>query len=585
MFYKSLLLVGIFIVTAFYVPFLRRYKRVKKPTKLDYIALFIVLLFASLNFIFMHDTFFGGRDPGVFANAAVYLAEHRSLMIDQFINFPGWIQIGDSFQIGFHFGYISWLVTHYSLLGMMGIKLSNFIPLTISLLSIYFICRRVVSSRTGIAAILMFATTYPMFWFTRGTYNEIFSMALIWFGILCFLIAYEKKENKYLVASILSFGLFLHTRVEGIAIFGMFILITVLLHFFWNEKWIFTRKHVILLLAISLHFICYSVYILPFYFPVYSDVLRHFGLLTTPPSLTVETVNPSALRYHFTDFVFRMLSKYNLYWVILFIPLTILTCLHSKYKNSKVILMIFLLVAPIFIYLKTPFVTLDQPWFLRRYIFTILPAAFLFTAIFLFKVLDTKKYRLILISTINLIIIINLATAAPIILHREYTGMINNVEDISSKFSENDLILVDRYATGNYKLADPMYCLFNRYALWVGCQGDWCSMDELRLRADFTAFPDIYILTSSESTWLISQFPNESLELVFEKSVKYKELEWTVNLIHLPGRPPDMYDINYSIVKDLIGVPQKINEKEYLIQVYRVDSDYFKEKLEWNGDK
>jgi len=230
---------------------------------------------------------------------------------------------------------------------------------------------------------------------------------------------------------------------------------------------------------------------------------------------------------------------------------------------------ILLLLTPSFLFLYIPFVTLYQPWFLKRYVDVIIPAGFLSTAIFVHERLSNRMCRMTIVS---LVIIMNLVVSAPIIFYKEHNGMITQVEDLCRMFSKDDLILVDRYAAGNYKLADAMFFIFDRYSLWVGPPGDWCSIDKLQV--DFTKFRNVYLVTSSESStrgYLNSSFPEGSLKLVLERRIEYEELERTVDLFHWARGPQDVYDIDYSVVKSSIDVPRNIIRRSYLILVYKLN--------------
>jgi len=216
-----------------------------------------------------------------------------------------------------------------------------------------------------------------------------------------------------------------------------------------------------------------------------------------------------------------------------------------------------------------PFISFDQPWFLRRYVPIVIPVSFLSTAIFSHRHFRNRMYK---ITLVGLVIMLNLSVSAPIIFHREYGGMLTDVEDICKMFSKDDLILVDRYAAGNYKLADPMFFIFDRYSLWIGPAGDWCSIDKLRV--DFSKYRNVYLVTGSHSGYLTSEFPQGSLELVLAKEIQYEELQRTVDLQHWTSAPPDVYDIDYPLVESSIEAPRNISKNSYLILVYKLNFNY-----------
>lgn len=232
------------------------------------------------------------------------------------------------------------------------------------------------------------------------------------------------------------------------------------------------------------------------------------------------------------------------------------------------------MVIPTFIYLIFPHITIDQPWFLRRYVPIILPSAFLFTAILLFELVRNKK---LLASIIAAIIVMNLVIASPILAFSDNNGMLKNVENLCSHFSDEDLILVDRYVTRDYKMADPMFFVFGKHALWLDrdigmpIYGFPSGYNEIKSVVDFSEYGKVYIVTSPGRRGTYSVIVNGDATLVFEQDVTNRFLVGTVNVNHLPDRPPDMNDIEYTRIKPLIERPTEIVTGDYHIEVYEVN--------------
>ena len=582
-FYANLLFLSSFLIFILLLLFaIPKLRGSNMPSRIDFLAFAFVVSLAAFNCTFASDNFLGGIDNGVYSNAAVYLTRNHSLVVDEPVLLPGLMYRGDHLIVGFHLGYISWLASQYALFGIEGIRFSNFIPFVVGMLSLYFLGKKLGDDRAGLVCILMFGTTYPMFWFARGTYDEIYSLALIFFGLLCFLRAYENKQGNYLVLAVVALGLFLHTRIEAVGIFGAFLSVMSYLYLVAEEKWIFNKKTGTMIMLVILHLIYYSsIWISPislFQERIDAGVIQSTispggilgGLMSTVNDL-ISLQKPPSFQHHMTDYVFRVLSKYNLFWSIALVPITLLLQLRSlQLKKAKEILLVFLITFPTFIYVFTPFTNPQQPWFLKRYVFAILPISFLLSTLLLAGRLrgsQRKKYTLTLL--VLLVILTNLLTAFPILFHRDYEGMINQVERISMRFKEDDIILVDRSAAGNYKIADPMFYVFGRKTIWVGPPGDWCSVDKV-LKSIPTGHT-VYILIDSNNSWLRDYFPEKSMEFYFQMNLTYKELQWTVDLLHYPRCPSNMYEIDYAVVKDLIEVPSQINIRTHTILVYKLD--------------
>lgn len=573
LFYKGLLIFGIVLIAYILLRTRKKYNIFEKPSNVDIISTIFVIAFAIFNCVFAHDTFYGGRDQGLYSTYSIYLANIHTLdfnspinaLIPEFLT-PGayFIHSNSTIIPHFHLGYISWLATNYGLFGLTGIKFSNFIPLLILLISIYLIGKNIINGPVGFVAILTFATTFPMLWFTRQTVSEIFSMALIWFGVLCVLNIWNGKKDLCVIGAILSFGLLSFVRVEGVAFFGLLLVILFLFNIVKKNELKTHKKIYLLIFMIVLLIIYYNLYVQPRYIPlIYSGISNFFS--DSSSQIAVQNaveVSKSAIRYHFTDFIYLALSEYNLQIGIIFILLIFIKCIINITGNSKKILLVLFFMLPAYPYLIVPFITLDQPWFLRRYILTILPSAYLFLSIFLYSMSKNKQ---VFVTAISLVLLLNILTVAPIMFFSENEGMLDNVEEISKEISNEDLILVDRYATGSYKMADPLFFIFERPALWW----DDNSLNYLKQNMTVNSFNDIYILTNDQND-LSKYFNSEELELVYEKNITFNQLERTVDLNHYPHTVDDIYDMDYSIAQKLMHRPSEIISNKYKIKMYKV---------------
>lgn len=541
------------------------------PTRVDWIAIAFTAVYTAFHVAFFHDTFYGGRDPGVLSNAAAYLANHHTVLVARFINHPGWVWNGEFYMVQFPLAPISWLASFHLFGGYDGIRYANALPLAITLMSLYLLTKRIWDGRTGLAAILLLATAYPMFWFTRGTFNEVFFMAPVWAGLLGLVVWWRERYVGALALAIAAFGLNLHTRLEGVPIFIVAIVLVI-----WmlrsrgiNNRSIWGLGG--LISVVMVHFALYLIFVQRFYFVGHFENLVTFfqsdqGLGIAPPG-----TNLSAVRYHLGDFVLTTLSAYHLLWPLLFIPIAVLIGIVSPKRGSlKGWLLVLVVISPTFIFLRFPFVSLDQPWFLKRYVAIILPAAFISATVSLVRI--SRNWRTVS-GLVSLAIILNLVVASPILFHREYAGMIEKTEELSRLFSENDTVLVDRHAAGVYKLADPLFYQFDRYALWVSSSTEISEFVNKTVAEGEAADGGLFLITSVESPLYSDLVSFPSLELLHERPVSYRELEPTADIFRYPDRPPDAYDLDYTIVESLIGVPRLIREMSFTLQIYRIHLD------------
>lgn len=239
----------------------------------------------------------------------------------------------------------------------------------------------------------------------------------------------------------------------------------------------------------------------------------------------------------------------------------ILSLSNSKEKN--ILYIIFFLVSPTLIFLIIPYISLDQPWFLRRYVFTIIPFSFLIFSYLIFNIKIKKHIKILVIS---IILIINIFVASPIIILSENKWVINEVSEISNLFSNQDKILVDKYVLGNYKISEPLFFIFNKDTKTI----DYQDINEILISRDIKS--NTYIITNEDSTinnLLINS--NINLSNIYEKDIKYKELNKTIDLFHLYPTVNDVHNLNYEEVLQIIKIPDNIENKEYKILVYRIN--------------
>lgn len=601
LFYKPILFASLLFITAVFVFLFHKKQPQSCSSKHNILVVLFVILFSIFASIYFHDTLYGGRDPGIYSTNAIYLSEHHTMLIDSpindlipsFLSPNNYIKTSDGRLISqFHFGYISWVAIYYSLFGMAAIKFSNILPLFVGLISIYLIGKEIRNSYVGLGVVLTFSASYPLIWFSRQTVTEIFFMALFWFGVLCCLYIQQRKHNLYYISSMLAFGMLPFVRIEGLILFGFYFIF--LLYVFsskdiWSSNQSITNnkgkgldyfsdlknqdrfhflknKFPVLLWFV---FALTSVLLLYYYFfmqtrylGVIDAVLNYFsgGMISSAPETV--SMDKTAIRYHFPEFVYMALSEYNLQLPLISIFLVFIASVLRMDASSKKQLLIIFFMLPGFLYLLSPFITLDQPWFLRRYIATTIPGAFLLMSLLMH---DLSKQKTVYIGLLSLVMILNIYTAYPILFFSENQGMIASVGDISAQVGPNDLVLVDRYAAGSYKIADPLFFVYSKPALWW----DAGSLGKLKNNLNVSRFDTVYILTN-KATHLEKYFNPVEMELVHTQPVTLQQLEVTVDLNHYPHREADVYDMDYSIARELMKRPDTIVTRNFELQLYKV---------------
>ncbi len=599
LFYKPILFAALLFITAVFVFLFHKKKPQSCSSKHNVLVILFVVLFSIFTSIYFHDTLYGGRDPGIYSTNAIYLSDHHTMMIDSpindlipsFLSPNNYIKTSDGRLISqFHFGYISWVAIYYSLFGLAAIKFSNILPLFVGLISIYLIGKELRNSYVGLGAVLTFSASYPLIWFSRQTVTEIFFMALFWFGVLCCLYIQQRKHNLYYISSMLAFGMLPFVRIEGLILFCFYFIFllyvlsskdirssdqratnkNVLDHFSdiknHDRSHFLKSKFPVLLWFVftltSVLIIYYYFFMQTRYLGVIDAVLNHFsGGMVSSATETI-SMDKTAIRYHFPEFVYMALSEYNLQLPLISIFLVFIASVLRMDASSKKQLLVIFFMLPGFLYLLSPFITLDQPWFLRRYVATTIPGAFLLMSLLMH---DLSKQKTVYIGLLSLVMVLNIYAAYPILFFSENQGMITSVGDISAHVGPNDLVLVDRYAAGSYKIADPLFFVYSKPALWW----DADSLGKLKADLNVSRFDTVYIL-ANKATRLEKYFNPVEVELVCTQPVTLQQLEVTVDLNHYPHREADVYDMDYSIARQLMKRPNNIVTRDFELQLYKV---------------
>jgi hypothetical protein len=170
----------------------------------------------------------------------------------------------------------------------------------------------------------------------------------------------------------------------------------------------------------------------------------------------------------------------------------------------------FLLLLPIFlalqtlIYLFSPNITPDHPWMLRRYLFSIFPAL-LFSAVLGIALLFDKTgedpiptprgKRLFFIGIIFAsLLLLELPAFLYALPFAEHRGLAQEASAWSGRFTDRDLILIDRFATGDNfaMLSGPIQFLSGKNAVY------FFNTEDLG-RLDTSGFERVYLLIPEDS--------------------------------------------------------------------------------------
>jgi len=447
------------------------------------------IIFLSFSFV---PTVFSGRDQGSFSEAAVRLAQNHQLSFSSTasqeffkiygpgtaLNFPGFNYTrSGSLITHFSLGYIAWLATFYSLFGLIGFVIANSITLFLFLLAFFLLTELHSSTKPAFWAFGCLFSSFVFAWLFKFTLSENIALAFIWFGLLELSLFFKFKKSLYFLGALSAFLILTFTRIETWA----FLLMLLILFGIVQKKIKFGSEKTLLKKTTWLLGGFFFVYLInifvnnQFYLASLKGLLRSFS-----PG------ESSSVPFSAVSYLFEIFSLYNI------LPFLIIGAIGLSYfllKRNYVILVPALIILPTFIYLIHPGISLDHPWMLRRFAFTIIPGAIFYSILVIDRLFTKKIYASILIS---ILIITNLIISWPYFTFRENADLTAQTKQLSENFSNTDLILVDRLASGDgwSMIGAPMSFLFGKNAVYFFNPNDLAKIDTTKFSNVYLIVPD-----------------------------------------------------------------------------------------------
>ncbi|MFH0929929.1 MAG: glycosyltransferase family 39 protein, partial [Candidatus Moraniibacteriota bacterium] len=394
------ILAGI-VLTWLFLPYISR--NIDMKTSKIFWLVVLISLFASLAAChFATPTVFGGRDQGSIGTAAIYLSQNHNLKIDlpiasdlfqkygpgKSLNFPGFDYAADgSLFSRFPVGYTAFLAGAYELFGLKGIQYANFAALFFFLVIFWLILKEVFDEKISFLGFLLAATFFPFLWFAKYALTETYMLFLVSAGIY-FLITCRRPTSTNLDVgrlqiALAAFALSALVRIEGIIFFFLAAIYVVLL----ERKKIITlsKKFKKYLLVSALVLLGLYVYL---NFPDLVDSSKNLVKAFLPNSAKESA--PSANLY---SYLARIFFNYNIA-VYVVIGLVGIAWLAKNIRKNwpKPEFLVLFITFPAFLYLLSPMITLDEPWFLRRFVFAVFPALIFYTVYILQKFFRHKIF-------------------------------------------------------------------------------------------------------------------------------------------------------------------------------------------------
>jgi hypothetical protein len=505
---------------------------------------------------FATPTIFGGRDQGSIGTAAIYLSQNHNLKIDlpvahdlfqkygagRALNFPGFDFAKDGHLFSrFPIGYTALLASAYELFGLQGIQYANFIPLFFFLVIFWLILKEFFDEKVSMFGFLLAATFFPFLWFAKYALTETYMLFLVWVGIyfLLSLRGARRRSNPKFEAqntgsprslwslamtewvfwlSLATFALSSLVRIEGIVFFFLAAIYVLLLQ---RKKMLDLTKNFKRNIAIAtLALIGLYVYL---NFPDLVDSSKNLVKAFLPNSAKESA--PSANLY---SYLARIFFNYNIL-AYLAAGLVGIALLVARYKKNwtKIEFLPIFLTFPTFIYLFSPMITLDEPWFLRRFVFAVFPVLIFYSIYALQKFF---YHKIFLYFVLVVLIAANGVVSWRFLATSENKDFLPQIEKLSQKFGPDDLVLVDRMSAGSgYSLAsEPLRTIYGRQAVY------FFNADDLKFVSQ-DRYKNIYLLApmmgEEQNPWyadLVAEKSPDGAQIITNNFLQPSDKPWAL---------------------------------------------------------
>ncbi|OGI17020.1 MAG: hypothetical protein A2Z52_01500 [Candidatus Moranbacteria bacterium RBG_19FT_COMBO_42_6] len=481
----------------------------REKIQLNRFSLLIIVFSLLVIVTFAHystPTVFSGRDQGSFSEAAIRLAQNHQLKFStdasreffkiygpgRALNFPGFDYANDGQLITqFPLSYTSWLAAFYGIFGLNGLAIANGVSFFIFLLSFYAVSRNFIKFRIAFLSLIFIASSFVFSWFFKFTVSENLALMLLWFGIYEFMLFLKNEKRFHFFSFFSAVGLLTFSRIEALA----FLAVAVAILLFKNKNWknlIFVkigRRNLTMIAAAAVLYGINMAVNINAYTALIKGAIKPFLFLGTEVSGSNFFLMPL--------YVFKIFMAYAL---LGFIVVGIIGVIYFARRRNFSILVPFFIVLPSFIYLLQPAISVDHPWMLRRFLFAIIPASILYTAILLENFLK-KHASLYFISAI--LLFTNLLVFSPYIKFSPNKDLLAQVGKISRNFEAQDLVLVDQAATGDgwSMMTGPMSFLYGKQAVYFFNPADLEKLDLKKFSNIYLVIPDENVKFYNKSAW------------------------------------------------------------------------------------
>lgn len=487
-------------------------------------------LYAALVGYFSEPTVFSGRDQGSIAEAAYRLAENGQLAFSTpgseaffqiygpgtALNFPGfaYTESGDLIT-QFPLGYTSWLAGFFSFFGLSGFAIGNALLLFLFLLLFYGLIRLFAAPFYALWGFILALVSFLPMWFAKAALTENLGIFLFVFLLYNLILYFREGKFVFYAGALLSGGLFAFTRLEGFAFLALALgamLFSRHTKAIWKaHPW---KSLVLPALLFAFFFLRDFFLNLPYYKMAGKGLFKFTDGFANDAVVTASgTAEASALGSVFFLYGLLLVFSVGLFGLFVFIK-----------EKHPILLLPALIALPTFIYLFSPNITLEQPWMLRRYLFSLFPTllfsavtglALLFSRDKTLPIAKPQGRRLFFVTIIFAsLLFLQYPAWSKGLFFAEHSGLLGQISDFSGQFTGRDLILVDRFATGNNfaMLTGPAQFLYGKNTVYFFNPEDLDRLDTSR-------FEHVYLLVPAGDLGRYADAFGE--RLIFKKNVTF----------------------------------------------------------------
>lgn len=475
-------------------------------------ALLIVvsaLLAIGFSSLIHQQTFFSGRDQGSLSLAAIELAQGGKLYSSfpaqqeffmiygpgKALNFPGFFYThSGNLTSQFPLPTIAWYASFFAIFGLLGFSIANSLLLFLFFVSFVLLGISFVGKRHLPIFFLLLASACTTYWFFRFTLSENMMVAFVWMTLWLLILPLRavqvgNQSKQYIFFLTLLIILLPLIRIEG------FFMAAIAFVIVWANSMLRStllqhRAILYLSLAVGISLLVINAaFSLPFYKTI-AKALMESSLFTHTSPKNLVTENP--------EITFSLFSVLFLYGLLPVIIIGVGAIVAFSKRNRKDIprFFPFLISFPSFAYVVHSFISLDHPWMLRRFAFAFIPCCAWYAALFIGEMKNSQKIRLTLVASLLfwLIFLSHIIVMGYLFPAQTSTNLLQETERLSNSFHKDDLVLVDRLASGDphAMLAGPMHSLFGLNAVYFFNPNDAFKISRER-------FPHVFLLVPEDA--------------------------------------------------------------------------------------